>query len=314
MQTTTTETQLTAQLADAYARCDDLLTRSGAASALDHLVSELAVCRGVKDPDDWRRALAAAREHPVHTRLRQDPYTADAFHKPRGYAGDAHTIDVVYRHRPLPAGVSPLTVELHAVTTGVPIAEAVRARCAHVAERLAVRVAEKPDAVVVSVACGHMRELHQIAADSLHAATIVAVDQDPLTLAALPRLHPAVSITAVRAAIRQLIVGGSTIPEADFVYASGLYDYLDDRAAVALTKALVARLRPGGTLLIPNLTPSNVEVGFMEAVMDWWMVYRDERAMARLGIHACGEDAGLTQVAYSLADGRVACLVVTRGQ
>jgi SAM-dependent methyltransferase len=315
----TAASSLGAALDAALDACQRRLAPATARAALDALVADLAQLRGRTPPDAWRAAVTALRAgdrpHPLLERLAEDPYTAAALAKPRGYAGDAHTLDFVYGRRALGPDVPALGRALHAVTTGVPVAEAVRARLAHVAEAVhdAVAGAARPDAVVVSVACGHLRELHAVPAERLARATVVAVDQDPVTLAALPALHPSRPVTPVRARVRDLIAGAAArdaIPEADLIYAAGLYDYLDDPAAAALTRTLAARLRPGGTLLVANLTPVVDEAAFMEAVMDWWMVYRDAAALARAG--AAAGDPALAVDSYTVAEGRVACVRVTR--
>jgi hypothetical protein len=89
-----------------------------------------------------------------------------------------------------------------------------------------------------------------------------------------------------------------------------LYDYLDERLATALTARLVAGLRPDGELLITNLTPANPEIAFMEVVMDWWMVYRDEHALGALVQAVAAEQAGLSYQTCSFDSGRVAAAVI----
>jgi hypothetical protein len=264
-----------------------------------------------------------------------DPYTAQARAKPRGYAGDAHTLDFVYGYREADAGTSAEGQRLFAVTTGVPIARAVRARCAHVAAVLEDTVRHAPNAVVLSIACGHMRELHAVPPALLGRATLLGLDQDTRSLAVLSALHPGQPLTPISGAIRGVLIGRVALPQADLIYASGLYDYLDRQVAVALTSALARSLRPGGTLLIPNITPANAEIAYMEAVMDWWMVYRDPAEMTSLGRDATEElaargaadcaagrrkaDDTATTAAwmartYTVAEERIACLAITQAR
>ena len=70
--------------------------------------------------------------------------------------------------------------------------------------------------------------------------------------------------------------------EFDLVYAAGLYDYLWQGAAEQLTAWCFRRLRSGGRLLIANLLPDLPEAAYIEAITDWWLVYRTEREMADL--------------------------------
>src|ERR1700737_1086687 len=44
----------------------------------------------------WKQFAAECRQHPLMKLLQQDPLTSRAFTKPRGYAGDAVMMDMVY--------------------------------------------------------------------------------------------------------------------------------------------------------------------------------------------------------------------------
>lgn len=68
----------------------------------------------------------------------------------------------------------------------------------------------------------------------------------------------------------------------DLIASAGLYEHLSDTLAAKWTARLFAMLAPRGRLLIANLTPQGSDHGYLEACMDWWMTYRDERAIGRL--------------------------------
>ena len=88
-------------------------------------------------------------------------------------------------------------------------------------------------------------------------------------------------ITGQSSVVRQIVVGNVRWNDLDLAYAAGLYDYLQDRFAAALTRELFGMLRSGGRLLIANMT-SAAGAGYLEAYMDWWMTYRDEAALMLL--------------------------------
>jgi hypothetical protein len=83
------------------------------------------------------------------------------------------------------------------------------------------------------------------------------------------------------------------IGEFDLIYSAGLYDYLSDEFSTRLLQGLVRRLGAGGTLLVANMLPDIPACGYMEAVMDWWLIYRTPEQMAEMGIQvAAVSDVG----------------------
>ena len=53
-------------------------------------------------------------------------------------------------------------------------------------------------------------------------------------------------------------------------------------------------LKPGGKVWIANFAPDIADVGFMEAIMDWWLIYRDAASLRAMAEEAF---AGLENVA-----------------
>jgi extracellular factor (EF) 3-hydroxypalmitic acid methyl ester biosynthesis protein len=291
-------------IAAACRRCERKMSAGEIETAMDEFVAALASTRSALTPAEWQSAATAFAADRVHALLLSDPYTAGAFRKSRGYAGDADTLDFVYRFREAPPDTTELGRRLLQITTDVPIACAVRARTRYLSDRIAAVRAAKPDAVIVSIACGHMRELEGLEPETVSSGRIYGLDHDEQTLVRLTRLH-AGAVTPRNASVRQMLAQAESVPRADLIYASGLFDYLDDRVAGLLIRRLRARLLPQGSLLVTNLTARNDEIGYMEAMMDWWMVYRDEEGLRRL---AC-DDSGTFRTC-SLMNDRVACLTV----
>ena len=135
---------------------------------------------------------------------------------------------------------------------------------------------------ILSLACGHLREAQRSEAVRVKAVgEIVAVDQDPLSLEVVARESNGARVTPVKASIRRFLVDPSIYGDFDLVYSAGLYDYLDDDTAKRLTSNMFEALRPGGTLVVANFAPELLDIGYMEAIMDWQLIYRDERGVAR---------------------------------
>jgi hypothetical protein len=100
-----------------------------------------------------------------------------------------------------------------------------------------------------------------------------------------------VTVRCVHSSVRQLLkpktpedlqVVSETLWDLDLIYSAGLYDYLPQPVAGALTKLLYGLLRPGGRLLLGNLDESAESTWFMDYVLDWRLLYRDEETLLAL--------------------------------
>src|SRR5262249_13711575 len=156
----------------------------------------------------------------------------------------------------------------------------------------------------------HARELDHLPSSVLDRIRFWGVDQDADSVnCCRSRFDPARTTFAV-GSVRDIIAGRTAIPRSDVIYASGLFDYLEQRAGAVLVKRMFSALSVGGTVIIPNLTPENEEIAYMEAVMDWWMYYRTEADMRQLA-SAAGLDQPRARVAtFSTSEGRVIWLQI----
>ena len=110
-----------------------------------------------------------------------------------------------------------------------------------------------------------------------------ALDQDAESLATLQACYnPELGVVPIHATIRDIIKERVQLPQADFLYAAGLFDYLDELIAISLLKALFALLQPKGRLLIANFASDSQDRGYMESIMDWWLIYRTEEDLIQL--------------------------------
>lgn len=227
------------------------------------------------DQARWPSLRETYRAHPLHRTMLEDPYIARCVEKPRGYAGDAVLIDMIYDRRP-PQGTSERGAAIFDVTIGFPVAEAVRLR-RDFAEDLIGR-AHAAGQRVLSLACGHFREGDGLVGKDL--SGVVLVDQDPLSLARVRDYHGG-AVTSHEANVFAWLRGAvSRGEEFDLVYTLGLTDYLDDRAMTLLHRMVHAVLAPGGRFILANFVPHHLASGWMDAVMDWHLIYREPEDLA----------------------------------
>jgi SAM-dependent methyltransferase len=151
-----------------------------------------------------------------------------------------------------------------------------------VAGWLAARLAARPEATVADIACGPCRlERDLLDAGVGTRARFVAMDGDDAALAyargvvgSAPgiRLWHENAIRIARDPHTPALLAG-----ADWVVSLGLLDYLPDRLAARLLRALRRALRPGGEMLVGNFAADNPSRTFMEWFGDWPLIHRSER-------------------------------------
>jgi len=248
--------------------------------AIHFLIDELWRLKTLVPPSSWAGFLDSKfHSHPIIKLLLRDPYTARAFAKPRGYAGDAVMLDYVY-------GITDPDIEpqdlvakgVFTFTTNAEPARAVRYRrefIAHIIDQVA-EASDRP-IDVLALAAGHLREA--AICDTIRQKRFrrcIAFDQDADSLQVMQSAYAEFGIKAIHGNVKDLLVKRLTFRGFDVVYAAGLFDYLPDKLAHRLMATMLAALRPGGLMLIPNFMPGIRESIYMEAFMKWFLIYRGE--------------------------------------
>lgn len=260
--------------------------------------------------DYWNQVVRPhCNAHPLVDIYVQDPYTRRAREKPRGYAGDAVMLDFVYSRTP-PAGTSPVGVQTFEMTPGSLAAEGVRWR----AEFLAREIDEVADrfgcARVFALAAGHLRELrHSKAFAEGRIEQVVAMDQDAESLAVVASEYAGSVVITQLGSVRGILKGEVSLHGFHLAYAAGLYDYLPEPQAQALSARLFDMLAPGGKLIVPNFLASNHGRGYMESFMDWHLIVRDREQIERLDSRGGG---GITRRYFEDPFGVVGYLELTK--
>lgn len=254
---------------------------------LDRLGARLHELRRSSSPEVWDAVIALSRQHPLRDVLMQDPLTNWSATKPRGYSGDASLLDIYYKHASMDdllADCSALGRQIYDYTSEVPASEAGRERCrilARTVDETAERTVEPAE--IFAVAAGHLREAE--ICTSLPAGRIkrwVALDQDPVSIEVMTARPSNGVVQPLNGSVLGLLRRSYDLGTFDLVYASGLYDYLQDKTAVKLLQRLVEMVRPGGSLLFANFSDEITSDGYMETFMDWPLILRSEADMWRI--------------------------------
>lgn len=271
-------------------------------SKLDSALEALHDLKSASDIDVWRRNLVEfiagelatnrdaitriARAHPLLAALHEDPYHHRAWNKPRGYPGDAVMLDMIYD------GGFDATAHPHVSELGRKVFEtwnrcdgcqAVRERARHIAREIERTATETPDAKILSVACGHLRELEQVHPTFWPLVSeVVGFDQDAESIARVETDLHTLPVRSSLGKVRDLIRGEDELGNGwDLIYSVGLFDYLNAGVASRLVKTLFDKLEPNGRLLIANFRDVP-ELAWGHVFQDWRLVCREPSDLAHL--------------------------------
>ncbi|TAK11712.1 MAG: class I SAM-dependent methyltransferase [Acidobacteria bacterium] len=274
---------LSEPLAGAADRWQASLRTGDVSPGMVAIAAALTHTRTSMPADEWRALTSSGALDAWRALAHQCPYTDRGYRKPRGYAGDAVLLDYIYGSAPAPDGTSPsgraMLQWMRRESEGF---RSVRWRREYFAKRIDMLAAERPGARVASIACGHFREgLRSLAVRQGGLGDVIAFDHDPDSLDVVASDQSAFGVRPVQGSVRDLVTGKARVEGMDLIYAAGLYDYLADPFARRLTKRLFDGLQPRGTLIVANFVRM-WERGWMEAFMDWWLIYRDHDEVASL--------------------------------
>jgi len=267
---------------------DQTMLAAERGKAIARIVPEIVeharhVLSHVTDQSELDALRASAKCHPITEYLNQCPLTVHSAQQPRGYPGDAELIDYLYHHTDRTADIARATAigrQILQTNLDRPAPIAVRARRQIVADLISHIAAKTPSARILSVACGHARELELVDHALLERiATFLAFDQDAksLEVATRYRTKPGIPRIAPQCGTIMDLLKDTQLDDFELVYSSGLYDYLSDRLCQRLTQNLFERLKPGGTLLLANFLPETPDIGYMEIFMNWSLRYRSKQ-------------------------------------
>ena len=211
---------------------------------------------------------------------------------PRGYRGDFETIIAVMTM----ANAHPERRPEHHIEQFIldtAMSQQHRNKLVVQASMLMWGLARAPDASVLSIAAGAAPEF---AAFIRHyprqQQTIVLNDgeAEALELAAESFAGSAFTPLLVPGNIFRRIPQLERSGPYDCVVAGGLYDYLDDRSALLLTRVVLGRLlKPGGRFFFTNVAPGNPFRAWLDCIADWPLIERSRDQLNALVAEAASD-------------------------
>ncbi len=263
-----------------FAFLDDVLVmlQSGLIErGMDLLVPNLHDLYASTSTSEWEQIVnKVLLRHPLRNMLMQDPLTARSFAQPRGYAGDAVLLDMVYFHgNSNESGVSTLGNQLHRYTARTPLCLALSKRMRLLSRYIDKTAERTTNARILSLASGHCREAAlSEALRNNKLGRFVALDHDVDSLNTMKNEYCSLELEAVPLSVSDIVKGKLDLGTFDLIYSAGLYDYLSKRFAQKLTSQLYSLLAPGGKLMLCNIAMNYYEVGYLESYMNWEMIGR----------------------------------------
>ena len=240
--------------------------------------------------DVMKQAVGAAIQRDVLPYMLFGQFPERAYSKPRGYAGDYLTIEIIYKNTP--TGHGRLGRLLDRCWLEEPAAHAVRNRRPLMADQIRKTLASVKNRPVhiTSMACGPAREVLDIYDSIADPATLKStlIDMD---FQALAFVSQEVEKRSLQRQVRlvsdnlvYLALGRSRldVPPQDLVYTIGLIDYFNDDLVVKLLNYAYDLLQPGGRVILGNFHPSNPSKAIMDWVLEWRLIHRTEADMHRL--------------------------------
>ena len=204
------------------------------------------------------------------------------FTKPRGYAGDFYTIELVYEDQP--AGDGRLGRFIDRWALNIAAARAVRNRRGLLSNSIGEvvgRLAGRETSRITSLASGPAREVFDLFTETrqpdVH-VTCIDIDNEALAYASERARALGVEnrITFAQDNVIRLSRGRgkTTLEPQHLIYSIGLIDYLEDEHIVRLLDWIHDQLLPGGTVILGNFDTANPDKAFMDHVLEWRLIHR----------------------------------------
>ncbi len=238
------------------------------------------------------RSFAQTALHPL---LLRAPFVYRTFAKPMGYAGDYEMVNQILTDPQ--QGNNTYFQIVNTMFLQAAVAQAHRNRIDILVDYLGKAaeesVRENRDIHILNVGCGPAVEVQRFIRENPHPERVVfkLIDFSEETLAytrkcideACRASGKKVRVEFVHESVHQLLKR-ATKKEADqevfdYVYCAGLFDYLSDKVCSRLLQYFQSRSRPGGKVMVTNVHSDNPERNGMEHLLEWHLIYRDEKEM-----------------------------------
>ncbi len=245
-------------------------------------------------PPDLQPLHRSYVKRQLHPLVLCAPFSWRTFYKPLGYAGDYEMVNMMLRQPYEGSSMFAKVLNTFFLNTAPVLAH--RNRIEYLVKNLKAEIARVHQsgrrARIFNLGCGPAQEIQRLLEEDeiVDNADFLLLDFNEETLQSvgdnlnkLSQEHgrsPGLEtlLKSVHQILREAARPGSGFELAsyDVVYCAGLFDYLSDKICKRLMGLFHRLLAPGGLLIATNVHADNPSRHWMEFVVDWHLVYRDD--------------------------------------
>jgi len=210
--------------------------------------------------------------------------------KPRGYAGDYYTIEMIYQNKP--TGDGRLGTYIDSWALRLPPGRAVQNRrpmLTRLVREAAKEWRQSDPMPITSLASGPARELFDLFADDENPNVFVTcVDIDNEALAYASELAHNLNLTDRMSFVKDNVVrmargrGKTILQPQRMIYSIGLIDYFQDNYVISLLDWVYGNLLPDGCVVLGNFDITNPDKEFMDHILEWVLIHRSPEQLKEL--------------------------------
>jgi len=241
------------------------------------------------------KSYARRELHPI---MLCSPFLYRTYTKPLGYAGDYEMVNMMLRNPYEGSSAFAKLLNFALLNTAPVIAH--RNRIDYLVEKLRVECARrvtKGKTRIFNLACGPALEVQRFLRECEESdlAEIDLLDFNAETLEyTRERIQEArmsggreTKVGYFQRSVHQLLRAASQGGEDEFtgydiVYCAGLFDYLSQRVCKRLVELFSTMAKPGGLIIVTNVSDSNPSKAWMEYLVEWNLIYRGRKEMEDL--------------------------------
>ena len=202
---------------------------------------------------------------------------------PRGYAGDFETVELIVdgtNH----AEPNSLSYFFEQFGLNSAMSQQHRNKIVHQAEAIVQSIRKNKDkSRILSLASGGCLDiLYASQLEELNEAEFVFndIDRESLELSKSRTDALGLSTTFIEKDVISLLSHSEKLGKFDLIVVGGLFDYLSDKAIVFILKNSLSHLMDsGGKFLFTNIANNNPHRYWMEYLLDWRLIERDEERL-----------------------------------